>query len=430
MSKFSIQDEYLYSGENKISKGIYNSSPPSGKEYSYHYVNNYEHLFEEIEDYVNDDLYSKIKEAKFSVLPKGLCLIKCMSPFKPDNNTKLDNKAHLVNEIDPKNDNKTLYINVSALPSVSQSVDILPSPIRFMRIGKDDNDSTWYSANFQISGIVKGIDRELLVEKFQNFCDAREIIVSFSEIDTKLYSEIQSVVDEDITVEEAFSVGIDKATSIIDKFIFSLIGLEGALEVWEYWENNRTKELTEPTWQGKFEQYPWLLAQCFAVPHIIFQEQCYIGGTTPDGKGSKFPDFVYMTSGTENMMVVEIKTPDQHLMVDTGRSNIFAPSANLNKGVGQALFYKDLALKSYSTYLLNQSIAGKKNELKNLRNPRCLLVIGSLSEFTGDNGEAAKNCFDIYRNELRSLEIITYDELFEKLRTMMRLVASRFCVLT
>ncbi|PGE94583.1 Shedu anti-phage system protein SduA domain-containing protein, partial [Bacillus toyonensis] len=77
----------------------------------------------------------------------------------------------------------------------------------------------------------------------------------------------------------------------------------------------------ESSWQKIFKKYPWLLAQCFAVPHIIFQEQCYIGGTTSDGKGSKYPDFVYMTSRTENMMIVEIKTPKQEIMVKSGRDN-------------------------------------------------------------------------------------------------------------
>ncbi|PGE95447.1 Shedu anti-phage system protein SduA domain-containing protein [Bacillus toyonensis] len=99
----------------------------------------------------------------------------------------------------------------------------------------------------------------------------------------------------------------------------------------------------------------------------------------------------------------------------------------LNKGVAQVLFYKDLSLKTYSnTFMLNQQMAGKKSEMKNLRNPRFLLVIGSLDKLIEKGGEAAKQGFDLYRNELRSVEIITYDELFEKLEIMMKLVRSKF----
>lgn len=425
MSTLSIQDNFLYYKGNKVSMGLYNSSPPMGGEYSYHYINNYEQLFEEVKDYINDDLDSKIKEEKLSVLPEGLCLIKDLIP--PRSESEVETKV--ISQLE----NGTLFINISELPNIHKSIDILPSPLKKINIGKDSEGKSWYCANFQISGIVKGINEEMIIEKLKKFCWEREVAFTSSKsVENGVYNgKIQAYINKDLTVEEAFSYGIEKTTDIIDKFIFALIGLEGILEVWEYWQNNRNKKLKEASWQEIFKKYPWLLAQCFAVPHIIFKEQCYIGGTTSDGKGSKYPDFIYTTSCTENMMIVEIKKPNHKLMVDAGRGKIFAPSADINKGVGQVLFYKDLSLKSYSnTFMLNSQMAGKKSEIKNLRNPRCILIIGSLDEFTGDNGEVAKQGFDLYRNELRSVEIITYDELFEKLKTMMQLVSSKFFPLT
>lgn len=47
-------------------------------------------------------------------------------------------------------------------------------------------------------------------------------------------------------------------------------------------------------------------------------------------------------------------------------------------------------------------------------NPRCVLLVGNLSEQTSNDGEKAR-CLDLARNDFRSVELVTYDELLLRL---------------
>jgi len=50
--------------------------------------------------------------------------------------------------------------------------------------------------------------------------------------------------------------------------------------------------------------------------------------------------------------------------------------------------------------------------------PRSVVVIGNLSEFTTDRGvnESKYSSFELFRRQLASPEILTFDELYERAR--------------
>ena len=51
-------------------------------------------------------------------------------------------------------------------------------------------------------------------------------------------------------------------------------------------------------------------------------------------------------------------------------------------------------------------------------NPRCIILIGCLSDMT----EKQRNCFELFRSNSKDVEIITYDELFEKIKQFQNLM--------
>jgi|GEM_PF-4189488 len=390
MGKVTFKDNAIYSDEEIISTQIFNSPPPDGQSYETHKLNDYESLLEELEGYVNKGLLNYVNELKLSKIPR----------------------------------------NIRFNLRLNKSLEAPNKPIDYISMGKNKNGGIWYSIEFLLEGIVNGIKGDVLSQKFEEFCKKRKILskTSRKSIDGLYYGEFQVIVKNYKSVDQLLSAIPDLAMKIIDTFVFSIIGLEGVLEVWEYWQENRS-ETSESKWQEKFSTYPWVLGQSFATPNLLFEEQCYVGGTLYSGKGSKYPDFVYETIGTGNMLIVEIKLPTQPLMVSTGKEHIFAPSSYLTKAVAQVLFYRHEALMSYNGIVGRLSLYGDKSKIRNLVNPRCLVVIGSLDDFKGDDGNAMRHCFDLYRNELRGVDVITYDELFEKIRIMMRLVASKYCPL-
>ena len=50
-------------------------------------------------------------------------------------------------------------------------------------------------------------------------------------------------------------------------------------------------------------------------------------------------------------------------------------------------------------------------------NIRSVLLVGNYSKLS----EEAQSCFELFRNELRSIEIICFDELLEKINLMLSL---------
>ena len=58
-----------------------------------------------------------------------------------------------------------------------------------------------------------------------------------------------------------------------------------------------------------------------------------------------------------------------------------------------------------------------------LYSPKSFLIIGSLSEFIGDNGkinETKYSSFEMYRQSLKNPEIITFDELLERAKYIVK----------
>jgi len=51
-------------------------------------------------------------------------------------------------------------------------------------------------------------------------------------------------------------------------------------------------------------------------------------------------------------------------------------------------------------------------------NPKSLLLIGSLSDLS----TSEKKTFEIFRNELKNVDILTFDELFEKTNNLFKIL--------
>ena len=90
---------------------------------------------------------------------------------------------------------------------------------------------------------------------------------------------------------------------------------------------------------------------------------------------------------------------------------MFSVSNDLNGGITQLLTQKDKLYKEYATLQMNTKISF---EALNIRG---VLLIGNYSKLS----EEAQSCFELFRNELRSIEIICFDELLAKINLMLSL---------
>lgn len=194
----------------------------------------------------------------------------------------------------------------------------------------------------------------------------------------------------------------------------NLINLSRLKEIIEIWDKN-TENPNETFWQDLFEKNSWIFSQLFYFSAVLFNEKTYLGGKGFENKGGKLPDLVYKNNLTKNMCIIEIKTPISNL---TGKSyrgkdthnEIYSSSDELSGAINQLSEYKQQA---YLNFISNKHYSENKDI--ELYNPKCLLIIGKISSL---NNESQIRSFELFRNNLRDIEVITYDELFDKLKNL------------
>lgn len=169
------------------------------------------------------------------------------------------------------------------------------------------------------------------------------------------------------------------------------------------------KNLAESRWQAFFNENPFILNMAFGYPVIKVQDQASVGGRKLSGDGEKITDFLVKNSLTNNTAIFEIKTPQTPILKKTPfRDAVYTPSADLSGSINQALdqkyqFQKQIAQIKDNTRLYDiESYA-----------VHCCLVIGKTPD-----GDGRKKSFELFRRNSKDVEIVTFDELLEKLKQL------------
>lgn len=172
-----------------------------------------------------------------------------------------------------------------------------------------------------------------------------------------------------------------------------------------------TKEHPEEYWQNKFTQNNWVLSQIFPRPMIIYKDKVRIGGQTLEKTGG-IVDYLFKNKLTSNVTLIEIKRSSSKIVKDslyrTGL-NTYSMSDELVGGIVQILDYRNT--------LLNESYGLLRDTEVKTFDPQCVLVIGNLDGLNADQVRS----FELYRNNLKSVSVITFDEIIERLRVVLSL---------
>ena len=167
----------------------------------------------------------------------------------------------------------------------------------------------------------------------------------------------------------------------------------------------------EEFWQKTvFKENQWVLAQLFASPCTIFQDKAYVGGKGIDNRGGNLCDFLYQNQLTNNVVLIEIKTPKTQIIQGAYR-NTFSFTHEMSGAINQVINYRDSLMKEYSDLIRTTS------RDFTAFNPKCAVIIGSISDLNPNQISAFEN----YRNSLSNIEVITYDEILSRLKDLRNL---------
>ncbi|MET3792498.1 Shedu immune nuclease family protein [Aquamicrobium terrae] len=170
---------------------------------------------------------------------------------------------------------------------------------------------------------------------------------------------------------------------------------------------------SEAQWQKLFEANPLILDLVFNVPVVLLQGQAHVGGKRLSGAGETITDFLFANQITDNVAVLEIKTPATPLLNPREyRGGVFRPSSELTGGVAQILDQINH---------LQTAIAAIRHANRSVRiesyGIRGVLLAGTIPA-----SDAHRRSYELYRNALFGVSVITFDELLAKLKSLRELL--------
>lgn len=178
----------------------------------------------------------------------------------------------------------------------------------------------------------------------------------------------------------------------------------------------------EALWQAFFERNQWVfsygLSYFFVTGFDNRKLEQVVEGHDLITRGKR-ADGLMKTRGIINAVCfVEIKTHETRLLDSTAyRAGCWAPSKELCGAVAQVQGTVAAAMQNLYGLIRPKDESGSPTgeEVFNFR-PRAFIVAGSLGQFVTEHdvNEEQVRSFELYRNSISDIDILTFDELYER----------------
>jgi hypothetical protein len=175
----------------------------------------------------------------------------------------------------------------------------------------------------------------------------------------------------------------------------------------------------EPEWDKFFDENRWIFGLGLRYQFLSqLQNQATYGGSDITGKGTQKGDFLHCTVGdaAKFTVLVEIKRPDSKIFQVAPKGKIYRNGVpGFDVEFANALSQVQVNARTWETEGSQTGKNRSRLESEDIYTvyPRSLLIYGTTSEL--DTLEK-RNCFEIFRGQLKNTEIVTYDELLNRAR--------------
>ncbi|OGG21644.1 hypothetical protein A3D03_04480 [Candidatus Gottesmanbacteria bacterium RIFCSPHIGHO2_02_FULL_40_13] len=270
-----------------------------------------------------------------------------------------------------------------------------------------------------------------------NFINSIETI-DFGSTSYAVIEKSKKKVFDNVTKETAIRSFVEKyGPDISDQDISLLQNRRSKLEYFEKLLTNETffksekiklgiNKRDEDVWQNFFENNPWIfgyglqLVACEGLDDKKL-EQTVVGNDIIDGVGKRIDAFLKTKGNISKILFCEIKTHLPNLLIEAyERPGIFVPAKELRGAVAQIqkTIHKVTLKLQENFYKPVKDDGDPTGEELLFVKPRGIVVIGKLDDFKTENGINYEklSSFELYRQQVSGIEIITYDELYERVK--------------
>jgi hypothetical protein len=295
---------------------------------------------------------------------------------------------------------------------------------------------------FEFIKVINGVDKQKVSLSKFNFSQLRAFLSLINEIDLKGINEKRLKIFDDQKLDAATIKSIKTLLSKNggDKLIETLIN-EGfissrdivntsfrkrGLEIFKnmliqanYWkvyarQNDLKDTSEEKVWQYFFENNEWIFGYGLDYRfQQILQREASLSDNEVDGTNTVIGD--YLLGDKFFTTFIELKKPSTSLFgTSKNRTNSWKLSNHLIESVSQILEHKASGIvKLDKQHFINgEPIAQKAYDSK------VVLIIGNWNELNESSNtlekEIKKKTFELFRQDSRNIEILTFDELFER----------------
>ncbi len=275
----------------------------------------------------------------------------------------------------------------------------------FIKVYFKDNDEYWKPLNVLRERLDKTYDSEIK----QNF---RATFLKLSKMDRIdiLSNLFNWVVQDDTNQILDWLKNLDVNNLQKLNALIGLSHLQNVIDIWNKNQDNTEEEF----WQKILVENSFILSQVFSIPVILFRDKVYVGGKGFSNTGGKIVDFLYTNQLTKNTAIIEIKTPKAKILGNLYRDDIYTPSSEISGALIQVSNYKNILLKKFDSL-----VDSEKPDIEAF-NPSCLLIVGNMQKEFSNHKQ--RQSFELFRANQREVQIITFDELFGKIKILIDLL--------
>jgi hypothetical protein len=200
---------------------------------------------------------------------------------------------------------------------------------------------------------------------------------------------------------------------------------------WKRYQNKYEEQMTgegeEAVWHHFLKKHHWFLGLNVDIRFIRdLINESNVGVQNTEGRGSPYADFIGISDYTT---LIELKTPNTDIFTQTrrktARANTWSFSNEFIDGISQCLGQKfDWDKFSKSKDLILEGQVLDQNEHRTV-DPKAIFIIGDKNrELPAGSRERdvllKRDTFQRFRRNSRNVEVITFDELYERAEFIVR----------